>query len=109
MHPFPEIDVTERFSAQWDAASPDGLCTGNNSALLSFRTPRHDYWGGGGDLELLSVDASLLDGDMTVEEVRFGLAVLTGSRDVPRGFFQSFLVAYIRVLSSGRIVNSEVS
>lgn len=70
LHPFPEIDITERFSSQWDASSPDGLCTGNNSAFLSFRTPRHDFWGGNGDLELLSVDASLLDGDVVVEEVQ---------------------------------------
>lgn len=70
LHPFPEIDIDERFPTQWALSSPAGLCTGNNSALLSFRAPRHDYWGGAGDLELLTVDASLLDGDVTMNEVR---------------------------------------
>lgn len=70
LHPFPEIDVNERFSTEWSASAPAGLCTGNNSALLAFRTPRHDFWGGSGDLELLTVDDSLLDGQVTVEEVQ---------------------------------------
>lgn len=64
--------MTERFPSQWEASSPAGLCTGNNSAFLSFRTPKHDFWGGAGDLELLTVDASLLDGVVTVEEVGQG-------------------------------------
>lgn len=71
LHPFPEIDVDERFPTEWAASSPAGLCTGNNSALLSFRAPRHDFWGGSGDLELLTVDTSLLDGDVTVVEVSY--------------------------------------
>ena len=69
LHPFPEIDVDQRFPTEWAASFPAGLCTGNNSALLSFRAPRHDFWGGGGDLELLTADTSLLDGDVTIVEV----------------------------------------
>lgn len=70
LHPFPEIDVTERFPDDWAASSPAGLCTGDNSALLAFRAPQHDFWGGSGDLELLTVDGSLLDGSITIEEVK---------------------------------------
>lgn len=70
LHPFPEIDVTERFPDDWEASAPAGLCTGDNSALLEFRAPRHDFWGGSGDLELLTVDGSLLDGVIAVEEVK---------------------------------------
>lgn len=69
LHSFPEIDIEARFPSDWAASSPAGLCTGNNSALLSFRTPRHDFWGGSGDLDLLTVDASSLDGSATVVEV----------------------------------------
>lgn len=76
MHPFPEIDITERYAGQWDVTAPDGLCTGNNSALISFRTPQHDFWGGNGDLELLTVDASSLYGHVTVEEV--GVCTVVG-------------------------------
>lgn len=73
LHPFPEIDVTERFPEMWAASDPAGLCTGDNSALLAFRAPRHDFWGGSGDLELLTIDGSLLDGDIAVEEVKLAL------------------------------------
>lgn len=69
LHSFPEIDVIERFPQTWKASYPDGLCTGNNSALLLFRVPNHDYWGGSGDLDLLTVDASLLEGEVTIVEV----------------------------------------
>lgn len=69
LHPFPEIDIRERFPAEWEASSPAGLCTGNNSALLSFRVPQHDFWGGSGDLELLSADTSSLSGDVDIFEV----------------------------------------
>ncbi|CAM9102436.1 unnamed protein product [Scytosiphon promiscuus] len=87
LHPFPEIDVTERFPADWAASYPAGLCTGNNSALLALRTPRHDYWGGSGDLEMLTVDESLLEGDVTIEEVVKGTANPDGpfSRGVQKG------------------------
>lgn len=68
LHPFPEIDVTERFPDDWAASA--GLCTGGNSALLKFRAPRHDFWGGSGDLELLTADGSLLSGSIAVEEVK---------------------------------------
>lgn len=74
LHPFPEIDVTERFPDDWAASA--GLCTGDNSALLEFRAPRHDFWGGSGDLELLAVDGSLLNGVITVEEVKVVLGEL---------------------------------
>lgn len=69
LHSFPEIDVTEWFPQTWKASYPDGLCTGHNSALLSFRVPNHDYWGGSGDLDLLTVNASLLQGEVTIVEV----------------------------------------
>ncbi len=68
LHPFPEIDVTERFPDDWAASA--GLCTGDNSALLAFRAPQHDFWGGSGDLELLTVDGSSLGGSITIEEVK---------------------------------------
>ena len=68
LHSFPEIDVTERFPEDWAASA--GLCTGGNSALLAFRVPQHDFWGGSGDLELLTVDGSSLDGVVAVEEVK---------------------------------------
>eukprot|EP00752_Nemacystus_decipiens_P003960 g3626.t1 len=85
LHPFPEIDVSERFPDDW--ASSAGLCTGDNSALLEFRAPRHDFWGGSGDLELLTVDGSLLDGVITVEEVVKGTVNPSGpfSRGVQKG------------------------
>ncbi|CAM9244645.1 unnamed protein product, partial [Sphacelaria rigidula] len=87
LHPFPEIDITERYTGEWDVTAPDGLCTGNNSAFISFRTPRHDFWGGNGDLELLTVDASLLNGHVTVEEVVKGTVNPDGpfSRGVQKG------------------------
>ncbi|CAM9763265.1 unnamed protein product [Pylaiella littoralis] len=99
LHPLPEIDVSQRFPTQWEASSPAGLCTGNNSALLAFRVPRHDYWGGSGDLELLTIDASSLDGDVTVEEVVKG----TANPDGPfsRGAQQGAAYVYRRSAATG--------
>lgn len=77
IHTFPEVDVIARFPENWQSSSSGGLCTGNNSALVSFRTPRHDYWQGPGNLELLSADASLLDGDVVIEEVSFAIFART--------------------------------
>ncbi|CAM9924718.1 unnamed protein product, partial [Discosporangium mesarthrocarpum] len=84
LHPFPEIDVTKRFGSEWD---PQGLCVGNNSVLISFRVPQHDYWGGQGDIELLGVDDTQLRGEVAVSEVVKGTVNPDGpfSRGLQKG------------------------
>ncbi|CAM9348358.1 unnamed protein product, partial [Phaeothamnion confervicola] len=81
LHTLPELEVRDAYAPGngtivtgtggevFFSGGDGGLCTGNNTAVLTFRSPVHSYTFGNGDLEALTADgsglgpAAMSDGD----------------------------------------------